>query len=112
MQEIRYLEDRHNAVLAAGLVGYALGYTPEIIMGSDRGARDLVKARQVAMYLTYIGFGMSLARVANAFDRDRSTVAYACRVIEDRRYDDAFNVWMETLEKGLTTVAPLNRDAA
>jgi hypothetical protein len=50
------------------------------------------------MYVAYVGFGMSLARVAAAFGRDKSTIAYACRVMEDRRDEPAFDRWMEALE--------------
>ena len=64
------------------------------------------------MYLAHVGFGMSLARVASAFGRDRSTVAHACRQVEDKRDDPAFDAWMETLEQGLVTVAPLSKLAA
>lgn len=99
--------DRNNAYLAASLVGYALKLKAENIMMRDRGPRDMVQARQVAMYLTHVGLEMSLSRVANAFERDRSTVAHACHKIEEMRDEAEFDAWLETLEKGLMTVAPL-----
>lgn len=99
--------DRNNAYLAASLVGYALELKAENILMRDRGPRDMVQARQVAMYLTHVGLEMSLSRVANAFERDRSTVAHACHKIEEMRDEAEFDAWIETLEKGLMTVAPL-----
>ena len=99
--------DRNNAYLAARLVGYALELKAENILMRDRGPRDMVQARQVAMYLTHVGLEMSLSRVANAFERDRSTVAHACHKIEEMRDEAEFDAWIETLEKGLMTVAPL-----
>jgi len=48
--------------------------------------------------------GKSLARVAIAFERDRSIVARACHRIEEMRYDTAFDARLEALEEGLTTV--------
>ena len=99
--------DRQGAYLAAGLAGFALGVAPSQILETERGSLEVSRARQVAMYLAHVGFGMSLARVAEAFGRDRSTVAYACHAIEDRREDERFDAWMETLEQGVIAVAPL-----
>ena len=99
--------DRNNAYLAVRLVGYALEITAEKILQAARGPRNLVHARQAAMYLTHVGLGMSLSRVAAAFERDRSTVAHTCHRIEEMRDESAFDIWLETLERGLATVAPL-----
>ena len=104
--------DKNNAYLAVSLVGYALELKAENILVPDRGPRDLVRARQVAMYLTHVGLGMSLARVACAFERDRSTVAHACHRIEEMRDDEAFDSWLETLEQSLATITPLLTQAA
>ncbi|MEM8617893.1 MAG: helix-turn-helix domain-containing protein [Pseudomonadota bacterium] len=103
--------DRNNAILAAGLVGFALNLDPVRILATDRSPRPVAKARQVAMYLSYAGFGMSLARVAAAFRRDRSTVAHGCRLVEDRRDDPAFDAWMLTLEEGLQVLLEIGPDA-
>ena len=100
--------DRNGAHLAAGLVGYALGIIPSHIMAMGRGSIEATRARQVAMYLAHVGFGMSLARVASAFGRDRSTVAHGCHLIEGRREDPEFDAWLETLELGIGVLAPLN----
>ena len=102
-----YRADRNSAYLAASLVGYALEMKAENILLPDRGPRDLARARQVAMYLTHVGLGMSLSRVAAAFGRDRSTVAYACHRIEEMRDEATFDSWIDTLEESLSTVAPL-----
>lgn len=104
--------DRKHAYLAASLVGYALGLRAEDILLPDRGRRELARARQVAMYLTHVGLEMSLSRVAFAFDRDRSTVAHACHRIEEMRDEADFDVWLDTLERGMVTVAPLRALAA
>ena len=104
--------DRKHALLAASLVGYALELSPEDILLPDRGPRQMVRARQVPMYLTHVGLEMSLSRVAFAFDRDRSTVAHACHRIEEMRDEVDFDTWLETLEKGMATVAPLSQQAA
>ena len=99
--------DKNHAYLAASLVGYALELKAENILVPDRGSREMVQARQVAMYLSHVGLEMSLSRVANAFERDRSTVAHACHKIEEMRDEAKFDAWLEALETGLMTVAPL-----
>ena len=100
-------KDASNAYLAASLVGYALEIKAEKILSPDRGTRELARARQVAMYLTHVGLGISLARVATAFERDRSTVAHACHRIEEMRDEREFDLWIDTLEQSLSTVAPM-----
>ncbi|MEM7458334.1 MAG: helix-turn-helix domain-containing protein [Pseudomonadota bacterium] len=103
----QYRRDKRNAYLAASLVGYALELTAERILLPERGSREMVRARQVSMYLTHVGLGMSLSRVAAAFERDRSTVAHACHRIEEMRDEAAFDLWLDALEQGLSMVAPL-----
>jgi Bacterial dnaA protein helix-turn-helix len=56
-----------------------------------RGSPRTAFARQVAMYLAHTGFEVSFGAIGRAFDRDRTTVAHACRVIEDGRDD----IWLD-----------------
>ncbi|MEM9055543.1 MAG: helix-turn-helix domain-containing protein [Pseudomonadota bacterium] len=104
--------DQKNAYLVASLVGYALELKADTILRTERGSREIVQARQVAMYLAHVGLGLSLARVAAAFERDRSTVAHACHRIEEKRDDVAFDAWLETLEQGLVAILPITTQAA
>lgn len=55
-------------------------------------------ARQVAMYLAHVGYGLSLTEVGSLFGRDRTTVAHACGIVEDRRDDPYFDRFLEHLE--------------
>lgn len=96
--------DKNNARLAASLVGYALEVRALL---PERGRRELVRARQIAMYLAHVAMSMSLSRVALAFERDRSTVAHACHRIEEMRDDARFDSWLEALEQGVTTFVPM-----
>ncbi|HVY88007.1 MAG TPA: helix-turn-helix domain-containing protein [Hyphomonadaceae bacterium] len=92
--------------VAAAMTAAALNVPMAAIEGGARDA-DAVFARQVAMYLAHVAFGMSLGRVAAAMGRDRSTVGHACNLIEDKREDDQFDRWVTTLETAiaLTPVA-------
>jgi hypothetical protein len=68
------------------------------LMGGGRAAR-LTRARHVAMYLANTLFGVSMAEIGRAFGRDRSTVIYACHVVEDERDDPAFDQKLELMER-------------
>lgn len=75
---------------------------PACELGSrTRGKARIAFARQVAMYLAHVAFGMTLTDVGALFARDRTTVAYACGVVEDRRDDPGFDRSMDRLEAAL-----------
>jgi chromosomal replication initiation ATPase DnaA len=97
--------DEDRAYLAAALVAYALGLRTGKILSHDRGRPVHARARHIAMYLAYAGLGMSLSRVSAAFRRDRSTIARACRIVEDYREDADFDTWIDQLCVGLRSVA-------
>jgi chromosomal replication initiation ATPase DnaA len=63
-----------------------------------RATHAAVRARQLAIYLTHITFHWSLARVAFAFGRDRTTCGHACRKIEDMRENAVFDRRLSDLE--------------
>ena len=90
--------DEAAARLAAGAASYALDVAVEEIIDAARGSAQAAFARQVAVYLCHVGFELSLARVAAAFGRDRSTIAHACHAIEDRRDEPQFDLWIGGLE--------------
>lgn len=99
--------DADCAYLATALVAYTLGLnTEEVFSPRNRKTAD-TKARHVAIYLTYVALGTSFGRVAKAFGRDRSSVAYACKIVENRREDADFDDWCEQLEVGLKSVIGL-----
>ena len=76
------------------------------LLGRNRLAH-VSAARQLAMYLTCTLLGRTLTEVGALFGRDRSTVAYACRLIEDRRDegDAAFDAELAQLERAVSEPA-------
>ena len=66
-----------------------------------RRRAPVAQARQVAMYLTHVLYGFSLSAVGRYFGRDRTTAAHACRLIEDRRDDENFDMLLDRLEHAL-----------
>lgn len=101
IKQARAEHDRARAELAQQAAAFALGVPVEAINAPCRGTLAVRVARHMAMYLAHIAFEMSLARVAAAFARDRSTVAYACHRIEDLRDDAGFDRRMDDLETSL-----------
>lgn len=90
--------DLAAAQLAASIASYGLAMPKTEILDARHGSARAAFARQVAMYLCHTGLELSLARVANAFGRDRSTVAHACHAVEDRREQPHFDFWIGALE--------------
>jgi hypothetical protein len=106
------LEDRARGVLAMALAGYALDVPVSAIDDADRSTTAAF-ARKLAMYLAHVAFGMSIGRVGRAFGRDRTTVAHACHVIEDKRDDPRFDRWLDALERSAAAApAPYRGEAA
>lgn len=100
-REERAVEDRARARLAGQAAAYSLGIPVDEVDSETRGTAQAALARQVAMYLAHIAFEMSLARVALAFGRDRSTAAHACHKIEDMRDEPGFDARLDELEASL-----------
>ena len=70
-----------------------------------RGRAQVAMARQVAMYLAHVACGLTLTRAGELFGRDRTTVAHACHVVEDRREDPSFDRALELLERVVRVLA-------
>lgn len=112
MDKQQILIDEDSARLAVSLAAFALGQRAEEILSGGRGRPAVSFARHVSMYLCHVALGMSLARVARSFEKDRSTVAYGCQQVENRRDDPDFDQWIEQLEDGLRSVSSLHASRA
>ena len=99
-------EDRERAVFVMELVALATGVSAAQSACETRNYARAARARQIAMYLTYIAWQWPLARVGRAFGRDRTTAGYACRLIEDLRDNEAFDAKLERLEACLHSAPP------
>jgi chromosomal replication initiation ATPase DnaA len=83
------------------LVAGALGIGLAELRGEKRGRASAAYARQTAMYLAHVHFGLSLSQVGRSFGRDRTTVAHACARIEDSRDDPKVERVLACLEVAL-----------
>ena len=68
------------------------------LIAATRRTPYVAFARQSAMYLAHVTFGLSYSEVGRAFGRDRTTAAHACRLIEERRDDPAVDAVLGSLE--------------
>ena len=73
-----------------------------------RGRSRVAFARQVAMYLAHVAFGLTLTTVGRAFGRDRTTVSHACALVEDARDDPEIDRTLELLEAIVKRLASLD----
>lgn len=101
-------EDQATAALIAQLVSLITGVRVDQIAAPTRLSAEAAKARMISMYLAYITQSWSLSHVANVFGRDRTTVGYACRQVEDLRDDPDFDALLDQVETCLK-VAPRPR---
>ena len=79
------------------IVAQVFQVTQSDLQRHSRGRASVAFARQVAMYLGHVTFGISMHDVGEIFGRDRTTVAHACAVIEDARDDPGFDFTMDLL---------------
>lgn len=89
--------DRLTAGFVSSLVGLAFD-VPATEMFAERSSNAATRARQIAMYLVHIAFAWSTERVGAAFRRAPSTVAHACRRVEQLRDDPALDDQLSALE--------------
>jgi chromosomal replication initiation ATPase DnaA len=73
----------------------------EDLRAATRRSAQAAFARQVAMYLAHVVCGLSLTEVGLIFGRDRTTVAHACELIEDRRDEPELDARLEHLERAV-----------
>ena len=75
------------------------------LRAGTRGPAPVAFARQSAMYLAHVAFGLSYADVGRMFGRDRTTAAYACRLVEEKRDDPVLDAVLSSLEGACSTRA-------
>ena len=73
----------------------------------SRGKAVVCLSRQKAMYLIHTVFSSPYHKVAEFFSRDRTTIAHACRLVEDMRDDEDFDKQLEAMENLLVSARSL-----
>lgn len=83
------------------VVTCVFGVSTNALQKANRGRANVALARQTAMYLAHVGCSLTLTEVGYLFERDRTTVAHACALIEDRRDNPEFDLALELLERAV-----------
>jgi DnaA-like protein len=76
----------------------AFGIPAKEMRRRSRRCARVAFARQSAMYLAHVVLGLTYKEVGLLFHRHRTTTAYACRLVEDRRDDPAIDIRLDMLE--------------
>jgi chromosomal replication initiation ATPase DnaA len=61
------------------------------LLRPSRGHGRTTRARQITIYLAHVLLGRTQENVAELFRRDRTTIAHAVRMMEERRDDPALD---------------------
>lgn len=81
------------------LVSRTYNVEEPMLFATTRKCAHIAHTRQVAMYLSHVALGLSLTETGRRFGRDRTTAAYACSQVEDRRDDSLFDLGLIILEE-------------
>ena len=87
--------------IVAEMTVMAGGHRP-MVPTNLRGAaarRSIVHQRQIAMYVAHVVLSLSMTEIGQVYGRDRTTVAHACHVVEDRRDDAAYDEFVAAIER-------------
>jgi chromosomal replication initiation ATPase DnaA len=77
---------------------------------AGRSRAEVSRARQIGMYLAHVTIGLQMQEVGDGFQRDRTTVAHACHLIEDLRDDPDFEQVLTMIERIIEAAfAPVRR---
>lgn len=83
------------------LVASAFAISALAIRDPGRGRARVAFARQVAMYLAHTRLRLGFTAAGAAFGRDRTTAAYACRTVEEKREDPIVDEIVGYLERAI-----------
>lgn len=89
------------------MVASAFELPSERLLRYERGNAKATRARQIAIYLMHTGLSFSFAKISRIYNKDRTTIGYACRVIEDLRDTPAFDDRLVELENTVNTALKL-----
>jgi chromosomal replication initiation ATPase DnaA len=103
---------RGASKIVTAAVAAAFGIRIGELRAPKRRCASAAFARQAAMYLAHVAFGLSYTEVGRAFDRDRTTAAHACRLVEDRRTDPEIDARLASLEHLLRRTCGRAKEAA
>ncbi len=103
--------DAARCRLAAQLAAHRFEVPRTTMLGRARGSRRASVARQVAIYLAHVALSVPIGVIARQFRRTHSTAVFACRQVEDRRDEPAFDVAVADLELAIRVLLEVASEA-
>ncbi len=91
-------EAEHVCRLMEAAIAAAFAVPVDELRARKRRTQTVAFARQSAMYLAHVVLGLNYSVTGMLFHRDRTTAAYACQVVEDRRDDPSIDRLLQRLE--------------
>jgi len=98
------IRGENKAWVLVQIVAQSHGVTVKEIFHHSRSRAPIAATRQLAMYLMHVVLGRTLTDVGEFFRRDRTTVAHACRLVEDMRDSKEFDEQVCELEAAIEFV--------
>jgi chromosomal replication initiation ATPase DnaA len=102
-------QDEIAASLLTTIVSSAFAVPVAELHRPNRGGKTTAFARQVAIYLSHTRLGLTYTAAGALFGRDRTTAAYACRTIEERREDAGVDAIVDCVERAIDRLPGLAR---
>ena len=105
--EKAFRADPHTLEMCEGLIDIISAYfnvSGWELRAPGRGTRSVARVPQIGMYTAHVVLQLPMAEVGRAFGRDRSTVTYACHLVEDLREDRDFEEIVSAVERVVKTV--------
>ena len=91
----------HSHIALCGAAAAASLAIPMEKIAARQKQQRVARARQMAIYLAHVGFGLNYTHLSEAFGRDRTTIRHACFRIEDARDEQNFDRALDLLEGAL-----------
>jgi chromosomal replication initiation ATPase DnaA len=107
MMENSPSEEKSNWAIgmAQAVAAHSFGVAMDAMIASGTGSDKVVKARQVAMYLSRTVLKLGTREIGRAFRRTHPAVLHACKRVEEAREDPGFDRTVEWLESFLRRTA-------
>ena len=104
---MRRLRRDPNALAVVAAVAKSRDLPAFDILQRPRGEAEVAAARQLVMYLVHVLLGRRQEEVGLLFGRERTTVSYACRMMEERRDCPEVEAEIISIERRLSLTASL-----
>ncbi|MEM7620286.1 MAG: helix-turn-helix domain-containing protein [Pseudomonadota bacterium] len=102
LAHLKFYEKRTIKAIVEQIVANVFHVSVRQLHSKSRNRAHVAFARQTAMYLSHVVCGLNFSEVGELFHRDRTTVAHACKCVEDQRDNLAFDRGMDFLETATT----------